>query len=88
MSFIKSCARDDNSDMCWLLDVLKSKKRPSNEKIHPFPFSTQGIRTPLINSLGKYWTDFKAQFPYSKSRTFINSYYHLRPITPDYKAVD
>ena len=62
MSFIKSCARDDNSDMCWLLDVLKSKKRPSNEKIHPFPFSTQGIRTPLIDSLGKYWTDLAHSF--------------------------
>ena len=28
MSLIKSCTREGNWDMCWLLDMLKSKKRP------------------------------------------------------------
>ena len=28
MLLIKSCTRQDNSDMCLLLDTLKSKKRP------------------------------------------------------------
>ena len=27
VSFIKSCRIEDNSDMCWLLNMLKSKKR-------------------------------------------------------------
>ena len=45
--------------MCWL-DMLKSKKRPKYR--NDSPISTQGIRTPLINSFGKYWTDLVHSF--------------------------
>ena len=42
--------------------------------------------------MGKYWTDLGQSVRIPKveslSRTFINPYYHVGPITPDYKAVD
>ena len=53
MSDIMARIVEATSVRCWSLDMSKSKNLPKYRK--DSPILTQGTRTPLISSLGRYW---------------------------------
>ena len=57
---ISSSRSESSLDLCFRFDVSKSKNHPEYSK--DFPILIVGVKWLLINSFGRYWTDFVKAF--------------------------